>query len=167
MQEYQTLRRSNLHFMHLMYFSSFWASKSNFFVMQTNEIVYINNKTNLHYRFCNMNPLIFRKIEHETWIWTPKSQISLQLMYFCSFWASKSIFFCHATIKIAYLNSKTNLYYRLVQYENFISNNLEDIVWNMNLTPQIPISVHLTILQVLGIYINKIFWHANHQNYSL
>ena len=85
---------------------------------------------------------------------TPQSQISLHLTYFCSL---NQFFFCHATIKIAYLNSKTNLYYRLVQYENFISNNLEDMVWNMNLTPQIPISVHLTILQVLGIYKNKTF----------
>ena len=48
---------------------------------------------------------------------------------FCRFWASISNMFVKQIIKIIYLNSKTNLYHRFVQYETSISNMLDDIAY--------------------------------------
>ena len=51
-------------------FCSFWASKSNFFDMQTIKIIYFKNKINL---LLQNEPFIANllKMWHETWIWPP------------------------------------------------------------------------------------------------
>ncbi len=48
---------------------------------------------------------------------------------FCRFKTSISNLFIKQIIKIIYLNSKTNLYHRFVQYETSISNMLDDIAY--------------------------------------